>query len=361
MRILIVDCAYAGFLLDFYHRQADVQELDFERHRRRFMGEGFGTADAMSVNLRLLGHEAEEVVVNAVPMQAAWAREHGVSTAEGVPNWHPEILAEQVRVIRPDLLYVQEISPVRDEFWSQVRPHVRLLVGQVACTIPAGRDFSAYDLIVSSWRPLIDHFLRQGRSAEYLPLGFDHRVLDRLGTVGRQWGVSFVGGLGAVHPERTRLIEHLCRNVELDVWGYHMGDDPLPETTATRHRGSAWGLDMYRILAGSRITINQHGLIEVAGRSDDRYANNQRLFEATGVGTLLITDPKENLAELFAPGQEVVTYRDPDDCVEQVQHLLKDETRRRAIAEAGQQRTLREHTYAQRMEQLANLLAKHMP
>ena len=50
-----------------------------------------------------------------------------------------------------------------------------------------------------------------------------------------------------------------------------------------------WGLDMYRALARSKITINRH--INVA----ENNANNMRLFEATGTGSLLITDRKDNL------------------------------------------------------------------
>ena len=42
------------------------------------------------------------------------------------------------------------------------------------------------------------------------------------------------------------------------------------------------------------------------------YANNMRLYEATGVGALLVTDWKENLGEMFEPGKEVVAYRSPE-------------------------------------------------
>ena len=47
-----------------------------------------------------------------------------------------------------------------------------------------------------------------------------------------------------------------------------------------------------------------------------------RLYEATGVGSLLVTDAKQNLAELFEPESEVVTYRDADELVERVRHYL---------------------------------------
>ena len=42
--------------------------------------------------------------------------------------------------------------------------------------------------------------------------------------------------------------------------------------------------------------------------------------------------------------------------MEQLRDILGDDARRRAIAEAGQQRTLREHTYAARMSEVLDII-----
>jgi len=99
---------------------------------------------------------------------------------------------------------------------------------------------------------------------------------------------------------------------------------------------------MFRQLRAGRVALNTH--IDISTHS----ASNMRLFEATGVGTCLLTDSKENLRELFEPDAEVVAYRDADECVEKVKHLLGHDSARRSIAAAGQRRTLREHTFASR-------------
>ena len=105
------------------------------------------------------------------------------------------------------------------------------------------------------------------------------------------------------------------------------------------YRGQAWGLEMYRVLAASRITLNVH--IDMAGPA----AVNMRMYEATGVGTLLLTDDGVNLSELFEAGKEVVTYRTPQEAAEKVHYFLEHENERMAIAKAGQQRTLQNYTY----------------
>ena len=70
----------------------------------------------------------------------------------------------------------------------------------------------------------------------------------------------------------------------------------------------------------------------------------------------LLTDWKQNLDELFEPGAEVVGYRTAEECVTAIDHLLGHEPERSRIAQAGQARTLREHTYAGRMAELIALV-----
>ena len=92
----------------------------------------------------------------------------------------------------------------------------------------------------------------------------------------------------------------------------------------------------------------------------ENFANNMRLYEATGVGTCLVTESRDNLTELFEPGKEVVTYEDECDCIEKVKYYLDHEQQRAAIARAGRQRTLREHTYAVRMGELLQILTQRL-
>jgi spore maturation protein CgeB len=113
-------------------------------------------------------------------------------------------------------------------------------------------------------------------------------------------------------------------------------------------------MDMYRALARSRITLNRH--INVA----ENNANNMRLYEATGVGAMLLTDRKDNLHELFEIGKEVVAYSSKEEAAELVRYYLEHPGEAAQVAKAGQARTLREHTYAQRMQELVPILKRHL-
>jgi spore maturation protein CgeB len=175
-----------------------------------------------------------------------------------------------------------------------------------------------------------------------------------LGKVSKDIGFSFVGGISRHHGGAIPLLEYLTEQTDMRVFGY--GADSLPSASPIRqrHGGEVWGMDMYRTLARSRITLNRH--INVA----ENNANNMRLFEATGVGSMLLTDRKDNLHELFEIGKEVVAYSSKDEAAELVRYYLNHPQEAERIAKAGQARTLREHTYAQRMQELVPILKRNL-
>jgi spore maturation protein CgeB len=176
-------------------------------------------------------------------------------------------------------------------------------------------------------------------------------VLDRVELAERTHDAVVVGGVNpGVHPAGTALIERLCAAKLIDVWGYGADTLPAGSPILERHRGEAWGLDMYRVLARARIVVNRH--IEAA----EGFANNMRLYETTGMGSLLLTEEAPNLPGLFEPGREVATYASEDELVAKLRHYGDHEDERAAIAAAGHARTVREHTYERRIAELAEML-----
>lgn len=114
-----------------------------------------------------------------------------------------------------------------------------------------------------------------------------------------------------------------------------------------------FGLDMYRILRSSKVTFNIHPEFAVYDS-----AGCMRLFEATGVGTCLLTDTARNMSDLFEEDHEVIAYSSIEECIEKVNYLLEHEDIRRQIAAAGQRRTLKDHTVMSRCQQIDEVLQK---
>jgi hypothetical protein len=348
MRVLIVDTMYPRFLDEHYAARPGLPEEPYDVQWRSLMHRFFGTADSYSHFLGELGHPAHEVVVNCEPLQRCWAKEHGVRRLP----WRQEVdlVLAQADELSPDVVYVQDLPALPDRTLAKLR-RGRLLVGQLGTEPPSDERLRAFDLVVTSFPHFVERIRALGVRGEYLRIGFDPRVLDRLGEARREHDAVFVGTLGRRQWTRANpLLEEAARRVRIDFWGQGRDEWPPDSPVRANHHGGAWGLDMLRVLARARIALNRHG--DVA----EGYANNMRLYEATGVGTLLLTDEGKNLADLFEPGREVVTYADADDLAGKIRHYLEHGEEREAIARAGQERTLREHGYAERMRELVEIL-----
>lgn len=389
MRVLIVDYYYPAFLRSFYSSRPELAGGSFEENRIALRSALFGESAFEVEALRSLGHEADDLIVNAYPLRRAWADEHdivigperrwrfrqrrglipwvarlddgswGLSTRRArVPwlspaqdeSWMWSTLLAQVRDYRPDVVHIACMDLLPDRIVETIATMARLVVGQVAAELPRDRGFRDYALVVSSIPDLVERFRRDGTAAEWLPLAFEPNVRRQIPEVERDVPVSFVGSFTGAHPGRFEVVNAVARVAPLQTWTAGRRGLPAGSAIARTIRGQAFGADMYRVMARSRITLNTHG--PVAGHA----ANNLRLYEATGMGALLVTDARSNLGELFDVGTEVVAFKNPRDAGELVRHYLDHPEDARAIAAAGQARTLREHTWTDRMERLIRII-----
>jgi len=360
MRVFIIQTFYPEFLKDIYAQNSQLATQSFHEQCAALFGSMFSTSDAYSHELRALGCETIEVICNADAAQEQWAMVNSVHVDGNIHDRRREIVAAQIEAFRPDVIYVFEWCLLGDAFFPSVRRDDQLIVGEIASPFAANRTYRGYDLMISSLPPIVDHFRKNGLQAEYLRLGFDARVLDRIKPQPAAFDVTFVGGFAPSHPDRIPWLEELLREVNVDVFCYGLEHTSENSPIRTHFRGQVWGRRMYETLQQSRITLNRHACIEVDGKPNADWCNNMRMYEATGVDTCLLTESRPHLAELFEPDREVATYASADECVEKIRHLLSHENERSAIAAAGQKRTLREHTYAHRMAELFQIFHRHL-
>lgn len=404
MRFLIVSHAYADFLEALYASTPDLASRNYDEQMDAYFNTLFATSDFYSRALRELGHQASEIICNNAVAQERWSWENSEidsrdkwaaipETVTQFPegnNWRNhiqivrrmlartpvryvkplvqsylrrldsatssrlfEIFIRQVQKEKPDVLLVQSVYAFPDRVLKILKEICRYLVGEhAATTLNDDIDWRLYDLIVSSFPPTVEFFKSRGVRAELNRLAFDPRVLALLPSVPRDVPMSFTGNFFRVHSSRLEFIEQVARRVpELHVWGNSQIPIAAGSPLRRRMRGAVWGRDMFSLLARSRLTLNHHGDVLP-------FANNMRLYEATGMGALLLTDWKENLGEMFEPDREVITYRDAEECADKAAFYLspEHESERQRIAEAGHRRTMSEHTYLNRMRRLVSLI-----
>ncbi|WP_244552718.1 glycosyltransferase [Bradyrhizobium sp. Ghvi] len=351
----------------------------------------FGVADFYSRNFTAAGHPAADIHVNNPWMQAAWAREHGLAyeqppepdaqlqrqaipgalqrvIAPFKPILRPlarklglsprldaqaeKILLAQIEDFKPDLVLNQDVFYIDARLARQIKGIGRpALIGQVGIVPSRGEDWSAYDLMISQLFQVVQSFRKAGVRAEVLHLAFEPEILNALPPAPeRKIDVSFVGIVSADHQQRVAQLEAVAQTYDLKLFGSGLSTLPASSPLHRCYQGEAWGVGMYQALRSSRITLNSH--IDMAGRE----AGNARLFEATGAGTFLLTDFKDNLHTLFEEGHEVAVWRSVDDCLATIDRYLRNEDERRAIAAAGQARTLSTHTFRQRIDDILRFM-----
>ncbi len=378
MRFLYLYSAYPLYLQKLYSRRPGLDREPYEKQRAEIRDDAFGWADFWSHYLSQEGMDADECLVNAKAAQSAWASERGVA----VPgDWLRGIAAARVAAFAPEVLFIDDFSIFPEAWVRELRQRVRSIKLIIAWCGAPYRDesfFRACDLVLSCIPELVQHFRERGHRSELLRHGFDRRILGRMRGVAEVAPVqtSFIGNVSAgdsAHGERARLLAYLADRCELAVFtpaadrtllqraraiakaAAGLGAEGLlPRELRKRMRPSVFGLEMFRTLRASRVTLNSH--IAISKNS----ASNMRLYEATGAGTCLLTDWKPDLGRQFDLDREVVTYRGAEECAEKVTYLLAHPEVRDRIAEAGQARTLRDHGFEIRAQEMHAILRSHL-
>ncbi|WP_298258687.1 glycosyltransferase [Bradyrhizobium sp.] len=374
MRVLILNTDYEAFLEDLYAQNPGLAQASYAEQMVARNESLFGSANFYSEGLTANGAEAADLHLNNRNMQLRWAAEHGLTVPEAdpaepntvaarvrrllgtrkklapelaaMPVWMRTVMIAQIEHFRPDVILNQAMHLVSARSLRSLVGKQCLMAGQIAAPWHQPDDDRNYDLIVTSLPNFLRQFEKRGVRTFYNRLGFAPNVLDRLPTAERSLGVTFVGTLSSFHADRIRLLEYLATRTRFNIWGM-IADEISPASPIHAcYRGQAWGKEMFSIFRRSQIVINQH--IGIAGE----FANNMRLYEATGCGAALVTDRKTNLQELFEVGSEVVDYGDPAECVARIEELLDDPDRCAEISKRGQARTCTSHTYRQRTAEL---------
>ena len=351
--------------------------------------------------LNKLGYNAQEIYTTVQPLQLKWAKEHGVAVDHS--SWKTQIALEQIKFFKPEIVYSSDwdmpiLKKVREEI-----PSVKLIIGELGSYIPPLDGWEVCDCIVDPAPEAVQYLKGKGFPAVHLNYGIDPRWLERIKTTELNFDFTFSGALLltpgthrnrievldavirkfrgiriGIFTDKNQIEEHIRKYSNLSwkallkrkikiylgfksnnkkdlVWPRKKRINKKAINRIIAHNlGEVYGIDMLGIFQQSKIVFNVHA------SSSPTHASNFRLFEATLAGSCLLTDRKDNLPELFEPEKEVVTYRSVDEAVDKVRYLLRSEDERKAIAEAGQRRILRDHTLEIRAMELDEIIRRFL-
>jgi spore maturation protein CgeB len=146
-----------------------------------------------------------------------------------------------------------------------------------------------------------------------------------------QYEVTFVG---ANHGTRARLVDALRkRRVEVRCFGHGWPGGSIPAERIPQ------------IFNDSVISLN-------FANSRGENQIKARTFEVPGAGGFLLTEDACGIEKYYSTDREIVLFRNVDEAVQKIRYYLAHHDERDRIANAGFERTAREHTYDKRMEEL---------
>lgn len=361
MKLLLVTGIYVEAARALRDHLPEGAPVDYADVYRLYSDASFGVSDRYATHLAKRGWDTSAVFGNDRFIQTRWAEERGL-VASG-PSWWLDILCEQIRAAGAESIFILDLyrfdRAARDEIRRRC-PALKWIIGWRSAPMKDGEDFSDLDLFLSSLKRLVEEMRQTGVRAERLGAGFDETLPVRLCGLKRDLGLTFCGSIGGgdgPHSRRREVIAEVFQRSGMEVWsdsasGLRERRRGIFGTLFGRSRlhPGVYGMDMFRVLARSRVTLNVH--IDMAGTE----AVNMRLFEATGIGACLLTDHPESVGEYFEVGRELVGYSGVEDLLEKAAYLGDHPGEAAEIAARGQARTLRDHTLGQRSEELQNLI-----
>ncbi len=200
----------------------------------------------------------------------------------------------------------------------------------------------------------------KARNFAYIPVGCDpmvHKPIAMDEELRLEFGAE-VSLAGAPYPNRIRLLKEIDVGV-VHVWGEGWPTEGLPRIHVKK-RGSRFNAEeMVRIYSGTNISLNLHSCLEGAMFDSSPDFLNPRLFECAAVGGFQLVDYRNDLHRVYTPQEEIVTFRSPDELVDNIRYYLSHEDERRRIASRARERAVRDHTYECRISEIVNYIRAH--
>jgi spore maturation protein CgeB len=397
-RFLKLTSAYPEFLNDFVKKNPEFGKLSYDEMYKTFLDERFWMPHAEYIEK--FGNVSATYISSFEILQKQWARENNIKFNKN--SWLREITIAQIKAFNPDVIFLADLYLFNKKFRKIIRDVCSndiLLIGYRSAPTDNYADFLDLNFVFSSNKSIVHNFIKNKVNAVLIPLAFESTYLNGLNTSQyRDLPFTFVGSISgpdSYFSQRYTMIKQLLQRTPIQIWTKSSKNFffdrsyrflkifktvPIPERVIdklrvmkkinsiisnntsfirelreqypSRFHSAVYGKEYYEILARSEIAFNVH--IDVA----ENYVGNLRLFEATALGSCLLTDWKEDLPEYFIPDKEVIAYIDVDDCVQKVTYLLDNEMECRKIAQAGQKRTLHDHNFEKRMSELNTYIQK---
>ena len=201
-------------------------------------------------------------------------------------------------------------------------------------------------------------------SVVYSPFACNTSVFCRK-DLPRLYDVSFVG---QYHPYREWYLAYLKKaGIRVHVWGVGWPTgllkldemvDVFNQSRINLNLSNCVSWDVRYLLTPFRPVKNTlrvwRDTVRAINQPDRKVVEQVkgRHFEINSCGGFQLSYYVEGLERHYQIGDEIAIYATPEELLQKVQYYLRHADEREAIAQRGHERTLRDHTMEQRLEQI---------
>lgn len=368
-KLLEIQIQYDLYLKKFYNTYKQAHQLSYNELYSLIVEDVFAESDFIHQQLNRMGIESKIVFYNNRSLQRKWKVDSKAMS-------YFDILISQIKDFKPDVIMISDAG----YFSFDETVFIKECLGSGKIKLVSfhfttlnemfKKNAILYDQIYTGNKTWLYFMRKLGLPAYLLRHAFEPSILDRLSNYERNNKICFLGSIyveNSIHTNRLDMLDKLIKaNLPYDFYGNIYGtiQDLISNKECKKYigiiaeivsnmRSGVFGLEYYNIMNQYNICLNLH-----AFGVNDYGAGNMRMFEATGIGTCLLTDNKNENKELFDIDKEIVVYDSFDDMVEKARWLIDNPKKALEIALAGQKRTLNDYTYKNKAEQLNEYIQK---
>jgi len=198
-------------------------------------------------------------------------------------------------------------------------------------------------------------------AADFIPHGFDPEI-HRPVAIGEYpmenflCDVSFIGGWSVKKESILSAIRKALPHISIKIWGSRWENCKVKELQSCIQGREITG-DLYALgILSSKINLGLlHERVEGASSGDKI---TSRTFHIPGTGGFMLHERTNEIVQYFEEGKEVILFSDHQELIDKINYYLQQESERKAIAQQGHQRALKEHSLDHRAALLVSKVEK---
>ena len=341
---------------------------------------GFGESDNITKELSKKEYICNEIIANSNSLQNKWSDQY----LNKIKN--ENLILEQVKYYKSNIIYFGSYTYLSKKLLHKLRElsHVKLILVFHCSPITSKvkEKLRLSDLLITCTDGYKKELKKKIKKKTYkIPHAFNSENIIKNKNRKRNIDVAFIGSLylkSDLHINRINLIFKLLKNFKNNYIAINF---PLKNFIHFlnylikrrkilsfkkiislfykiffiffKSKKPIYGKNMLEILLKSKIMVNSH-------IANTKYAGNMRLFEGTAAGCLVFSDKKIGLNKLFNLNNEIITYSNSSDLLKKIDQFLINKNMLNKISKNGQKRTMIDHSYKKRAEELNKLIKKNL-